>query len=166
MSASDLARAADVSAGVVRGLADQNALRPVLLPGEEPLPVPDAGRAGHSLSADQQAVADALCARVHEGFGVDLIDGVTGSGKTEVYFEAIAAALRAGRQVLVLVPEIALTTQWLERFEARFGAPPPNGIPSWVAPAAAASGARSPTGGRGWSSARARHCFCLIATWA
>lgn len=69
-------------------------------------------------------MADALCARVHEGFGVDLIDGVTGSGKTEVYFEAIAAALRAGRQVLVLVPEIALTTQWLERFEARFGAPP------------------------------------------
>ncbi|HKK30989.1 MAG TPA: primosomal protein N', partial [Alphaproteobacteria bacterium] len=54
----------------------------------------------------------------------DLLDGVTGSGKTEVYFEAIAAALREGGQVLVLLPEIALTAQWLDRFKARFGAVP------------------------------------------
>ncbi len=56
--------------------------------------------------------------------GVTLLDGVTGSGKTEVYFEAVAAALRAGKQALVLLPEIALTGQWLERFEQRFGARP------------------------------------------
>ncbi|MFM2129373.1 MAG: Primosomal protein, partial [Pseudomonadota bacterium] len=58
------------------------------------------------------------------GYSATVLDGVTGSGKTEVYFEAIAEALRLGRQVLVLLPEIALSAQWLERFEARFGAAP------------------------------------------
>src|SRR5690606_7578604 len=57
-------------------------------------------------------------------FAASLLDGVTGSGKTEVYFEALAACLREGRQALVLLPEIALTAQWLDRFEARFGARP------------------------------------------
>ena len=56
------------------------------------------------------------------GFSVTVLDGVTGSGKTETYFAAIAAALAAGRQVLVLLPEIALGAQWLERFRRRFGA--------------------------------------------
>ena len=64
-------------------------------------------------------------AKTREGeFSVSLLDGVTGAGKTEVYFEAIAAALEADRQVLVLLPEIALTAQFLGRFEERFGAPP------------------------------------------
>jgi primosomal protein N' (replication factor Y) len=58
------------------------------------------------------------------GFSASLLDGVTGSGKTEVYFEAIAAALEKGRQVLVLLPEISLTHSFLERFHDRFGAPP------------------------------------------
>ena len=53
-----------------------------------------------------------------------LLDGITGSGKTEVYFEAVAAALDAGRQVLILIPEIALTGAFLERFAARFGTGP------------------------------------------
>ena len=53
-----------------------------------------------------------------------LLDGVPGAGKTEVYFEAVAAALRAGRRVLVLLPEIALSAQWLARFERRFGTAP------------------------------------------
>jgi primosomal protein N' (replication factor Y) (superfamily II helicase) len=53
-----------------------------------------------------------------------LLDGVTGSGKTEVYFEAIAEALRQNRQILVLLPEIALTEPFLRRFEARFGHQP------------------------------------------
>lgn len=57
-------------------------------------------------------------------FHVSLLDGVTGSGKTEVYFEAISHALNQGKQSLVLMPEIALTTQWLSRFERRFGTPP------------------------------------------
>ena len=58
------------------------------------------------------------------GAGVTLLDGVTGSGKTEVYFEAVAAALDKGRQVLILLPEIALTQAFLERFQDRFGAKP------------------------------------------
>lgn len=56
--------------------------------------------------------------------GAVLLDGVTGSGKTEVYFHAIADVLAAGKQVLVLLPEIALTHQWLERFQKSFGAQP------------------------------------------
>jgi hypothetical protein len=62
------------------------------------------------LEDGQAEAADALRATVAKsGFGVTLLDGVTGSGKTEVYFEAIAEAVRAGRQVLILLPEIALT---------------------------------------------------------
>ena len=57
-------------------------------------------------------------------FSAHLLDGVTGSGKTEVYFEAVAEALRQGKQVLILLPEIALTVQFLERFAARFGVRP------------------------------------------
>jgi primosomal protein N' (replication factor Y) len=58
------------------------------------------------------------------GYGVTLIDGVTGSGKTQVYFEAVAQTLRRGKQALVLMPEIALTTQFLDRFAERFGTRP------------------------------------------
>ena len=58
---------------------------------------------------------------VGAGYCTTLLEGVTGSGKTEVYFDAIAAALEAGRQCLVLLPEIALSAQWLNRFEERFG---------------------------------------------
>src|SRR5690606_9913444 len=73
----------------------------------------------------QAHAAAALTAAVQAAaFSAVLLDGVTGSGKTEVYFEAIAAALRAGRQVLVLLPEIALSAQWLDRFKTRFGARP------------------------------------------
>ena len=69
--------------------------------------------------------AEALRGKVRaDAFSVTLLDGVTGSGKTEVYFEAVAAALEAGRQVLVLLPEIALSAAWLERFERRFGVRP------------------------------------------
>ena len=77
------------------------------------------------LNADQRPAADDLIARVAErAFSATLLEGVTGSGKTEVYFEAIAEVLRQGRQALVLLPEIALTAQFLDRFAARFGARP------------------------------------------
>ncbi len=80
---------------------------------------------GAALSVDQEAAAIALRGAVlAEKFGVTLLDGVTGSGKTEVYLEAVAECLRAGRQALVLLPEIALSVQFLERFRARFGAAP------------------------------------------
>jgi primosomal protein N' (replication factor Y) len=124
-SAADLAREAGVGASVVKGLAEAGALVAVELPPPLPFGAPDPDTPGPTLSAAQQKAADTLAQSVaaHE-FAVTLLDGVTGSGKTEVYYEAIAATLRAGRQVLVLLPEIALTPQWLDRFADRFGAAP------------------------------------------
>ncbi len=85
----------------------------------------DISLAGPDLSADQATAADALRASVAaQKFAVTLLDGVTGSGKTEVYLEAVAACLAAGKQALVLLPEIALSVQFLQRFAARFGAAP------------------------------------------
>jgi primosomal protein N' (replication factor Y) len=121
----ELAAAAGCGAGVVRGLLDGGLLELVPLAMEPESPAPDWRRAGPVLSPDQQVSADALRQAVADGrYSVTVIDGVTGSGKTEVYFEAIAACLATGRQVLVLLPEIALSAQWLERFVRRFGAPP------------------------------------------
>ncbi len=122
---SDLARAAGVSAGVVRGMGQAGLLEPALLLSRAPFERPDTARVGPVLSEDQAAAGlslrEAVTART---FGVTLLDGVTGSGKTEVYFEGVAACLEAGRQALVLLPEIALSSQWLERFERRFGVAP------------------------------------------
>ena len=123
-SAADLVRAARASSSVVKGLADAGALRAIALSEDGPVPQPDPARAGPTLSAAQADAAGTLVARMTEGFSVTLLDGVTGSGKTEVYYEAIASVLAAGRQVAVLLPEIALTADWLGRFERRFGAPP------------------------------------------
>ena len=76
------------------------------------------------LTDEQQKASDILIRKINNGFSATLLDGITGSGKTEVYFEAIAEALKLNKQVLVLVPEISLTTQWLKRFEKRFGVVP------------------------------------------
>ncbi len=75
-------------------------------------------------TAQAQAAASLVDEVKAHGFSVTLLEGVTGSGKTEVYFEAVAQALREGRQTLILMPEIALTAQFLDRFAARFGARP------------------------------------------
>jgi len=123
-SAADLARRAGVSAAVVRGLAEGGALASVPVVEEPDIPRPDLRRAGPTLSPDQAAAADTLRAASRGGFSVTLLEGVTGSGKTEVYFEAIAETLALGRQALVLLPEIALTARWPERFRQRFGARP------------------------------------------
>lgn len=122
--ASEVAREAAVSTGVVRGLADAGVLERVALHDGAAFPEP-APPAGPELSPGQGDAAARLRAKVAaDAFSVTLMDGVTGSGKTEVYFEAVKAALAAGRQVLVLLPEIALSAQWLERFAARFGVAP------------------------------------------
>jgi primosomal protein N' (replication factor Y) len=124
-SGTDLAEAAGVSAGVVRGLADAGLLVPALLPRGSAFPLPDPEHPGPTLMPDQAAAAAALRGKVASGeFGVTLLTGVTGSGKTEVYLDAVAEALRHGRQALVLLPEIALSAQWLERFRRRFGVDP------------------------------------------
>jgi len=120
-----LANEAAVSSAVVRGLADAGALEQVPIHPAAPGTLPDALPDGPPLSESQRAAADALVNTVEaDAFSVTLLDGVTGSGKTEVYFQAVKAALAQGRQVLVLLPEIALSAQWLERFERRFGVEP------------------------------------------
>jgi primosomal protein N' (replication factor Y) len=124
-TARDLARMAGVSEAVIRGLVTAGTLLPEKVSGDASPPVPDPDHAPPVLSADQQAVADRLVEAVNAGrFAPFLLEGVTGSGKTEVYFEAVAQAIRQGGQALVMVPEIALTAPWLERFAARFGCAP------------------------------------------
>ncbi|MES2289622.1 MAG: primosomal protein N' [Pseudomonadota bacterium] len=121
----ELATIADVSDGVIRGLVKIGAIEAVEVSVDDPYPLPDPEHAPPHLSEAQTAVANVLVndvdARV---FAPTLLDGVTGSGKTEVYFEAVAQALRQGGQTLVLLPEIALTEPFLRRFEARFGHTP------------------------------------------
>jgi len=120
-----LAAEAGVSPGVVRGMADAGLLESALMPPGETFPLPDLARPGPDLGPEQAEAAAALReAAAAQRFGVTLLTGVTGSGKTEVYLEAVAECLQQGRQALVLLPEIALSTQWLERFERRFGVPP------------------------------------------
>ena len=121
----DLAAAAGVSTGVVRGMVDAGLLMPVAMAVAPAFARPDPRYPGPVLSDDQAHAAAALRAAVAQrDFSVTLLDGVTGSGKTEVYLEAVAEALLAGRQALVLLPEIALSSQWLERFRHRFGVAP------------------------------------------
>jgi len=122
---SGLAHAAGVSSTVIDGLAAQGAFEPVMLPPRPVVAAPDPDYARPELTPDQAEAGRTLVEAVAAGgFSVTLIDGVTGSGKTETYFEAIAEAVRAGRQVLILMPEIALTQAFLERFHDRFGAKP------------------------------------------
>lgn len=125
MQATDLAKEAGVSAGVIRQMAERSLIESVAMPLPAPFGEPDQSRQGPALSPEQQHAADRLSEAVRAGsYSATLLDGVTGSGKTEVYFEAIAACLAQGKQALVLLPEIALGAQWLRRFEARFGALP------------------------------------------
>ncbi len=124
-SSGDLARAAGTSVAVVRAMADAGLLLATALPVAAPFSDPDPAHPGPTLSAEQAAAAAALrAATAAQRFSVSLLDGVTGSGKTECYLEAVAECLGQGRQALVLLPEIALSTQWLERFVERFGTAP------------------------------------------
>jgi primosomal protein N' (replication factor Y) len=121
----ELAIAADVSDGVIRGLVKTGAIEAVEVSIDDPFAAPDPGHAPPTLEAAQaEAAAEFVGAVKRADFAPYLLDGVTGSGKTEVYFEAIAEALRGDRQTLVLLPEIALTEPFLKRFTARFGSEP------------------------------------------
>jgi primosomal protein N' (replication factor Y) len=120
-----LSEAAGCSASVIDALVDAGTLETIAAKPEPVAAKLDPLFGAPRLEPAQQAAAQALTQAVRErAYRPFLLEGVTGSGKTEVYFEAIAAALDNGGQALVLMPEIALTAQFLERFSARFGAKP------------------------------------------
>lgn len=120
-----LANAAGVSASVIDGLAKQRVFETVFLPAPPVVAEPDPDYVEPRLEGPQKQAASEILEDVIKGsFAVSLIDGVTGSGKTEVYFEAVAETLRQGKQVLILLPEIALTASFLDRFQDRFGSKP------------------------------------------
>ena len=124
MTIGELAEEAGCGASVIKGLVKLGVVVEEEAPRDLPFPLLDP-KGGPDLQGDQVAAADALVASVVAGeYATTLLKGVTGSGKTEVYLEAVAECLRAGRQALVLLPEIALTSEFLKRVEARFGARP------------------------------------------
>jgi primosomal protein N' (replication factor Y) len=121
----EAAREAGVSVSVVDGLTDEGTLEAFVLPPELIAEKPDPDFMQPDLTVAQSEAAAALKATIVKGgYSATLLDGVTGSGKTEVYFEAVADMIRGRRQSLILMPEIALTAQFLDRFSARFGVRP------------------------------------------
>ena len=121
----ELAEMAGVTSSVVKGLAAQGAVEEVDTPRDTPYLPLDPDLPSKALTTDQALAAKILREAItSRSYGTTLLKGVTGSGKTEVYLEAVAACLKAGRQALVLLPEIALTSEFLTRVEARFGAKP------------------------------------------
>ena len=123
-SKSGLAAAAGVSTGVIDGLLAHGVLETVTMPARPIAADLDPDHARPDLSPAQEQAAQRLRAAAAGGFSVALLDGVTGAGKTEVYFEAVAETLRSGKQALLLLPEISLTGAFLDRFAARFGSRP------------------------------------------
>jgi primosomal protein N' (replication factor Y) (superfamily II helicase) len=121
----DVAEAAGVSPGVIDALVDEGTLESLVLPPDPVARRPDPDFSPPDFTSAQRKAAQTLRATVAAGgYGVTLLDGVTGAGKTQVYFEAVAEIVRRGKQALVLVPEIALTAQFLDRFAERFGVQP------------------------------------------
>jgi primosomal protein N' (replication factor Y) len=156
----ELAAEAGVSAAVVRGLVAAGTIVEARAPRDAPFPPLDPGRAGLALNSGQIAAAAALRRAVASGgYATTLLKGVTGSGKTEVYLDAVAECLARGRQALVLLPEIALTEGFIARVEARFGARPAE----WHSghdPGRAAQGLAD--GGRGPRPACGRRAFGAV----
>ena len=123
-SKAEICAGAGCGPAVVKTMIDAGVLEPFTVEKKKTFAKPNAKHQKVNLTPEQAAAAKHLVEKVENGFSVTLLDGVTGSGKTEVYFEAVAKALECGRQVLIMVPEISLTTQWLNRFEKRFGVKP------------------------------------------
>jgi len=124
-SIKSISKKAGVSEAVVRGLIKLGLIEGVERTKDRPYQPPDPEMKGPELNDEQRDAVTTLKAGLEKGFQPTALEGVTGSGKTEVYFEVIADILKnPENQVLVLLPEIALTGQWLERFRNRFGALP------------------------------------------
>lgn len=125
LRATQICQEAKVSGSVINGLVEAGSLVRETQLSDQPYDRLDPGRAGHELSAEQRDAAAELQRRVRaREYSTVLLKGVTGSGKTEVYLEAVAETLKAGQQALVLMPEIGLTAEFIERVTVRFGAPP------------------------------------------
>jgi primosomal protein N' (replication factor Y) len=123
--AADLARISGCGPALIKAMAAAGELKTVELTPPAPGALTHVPDSKIHLTKEQAAAAESLTGFVRdEKFSATLLDGVTGSGKTEVYFEAVAEALKMGRQALVLLPEIALSAQFLERFMRRFGEEP------------------------------------------
>lgn len=120
----EIAKGAGVGQSVIKAMIDVGVLEAMQIENKKSFAEPKGDFHKVKLTAEQQSAAECLVGKIGGGFSVTLLDGVTGSGKTEVYFEAVAKALENGKQVLITVPEIALTSQWLGRFERRFGVKP------------------------------------------
>lgn len=120
----EIASGAGVGQSVIKTMIDAGVLEPIVIENKKAFAEPVGSFSKVTLTNEQAAAAEHLVDKVGAGFSVTLLDGITGSGKTEVYFEAVAKALEEGSQVLITVPEIALTSQWLSRFERRFGVKP------------------------------------------
>ena len=124
-TASELSQLAGVTSSVVKGLVRQGVVVEFETPRDAAYPPLDADMKGKALTAEQAEIAAVLRGKIRAGaYSTSLLKGVTGSGKTEVYLEAVAECLKQGRQALVLLPEIALTVEFLDRVEKRFGARP------------------------------------------
>ena len=119
----ELTEAAEVTSSVIKGLVKLGAVEEHATQQDMPFPILDPSLPSKELSVDQGAAVGLLLSN-SSGYNTTLLKGVTGSGKTEVYLEAVSACLKQGRQALVLLPEIALTAEFLARVEVRFGARP------------------------------------------
>lgn len=123
--AADLAREADCTPAVIKGMQKKGLLSTTEIFSPAPCRAPDPHRSRAELSEDQNAAAAQMSSMVQSGeFHTALLDGVTGAGKTETYFEAVAEALKQDKQVLIMLPEIALSNAFLDRFKERFGCAP------------------------------------------
>lgn len=161
-TAAELAREAGVTSSVIKGLVEHGVLEERSVPREAPLPPLDPDHALPTLSPDQEAAAAALREAVaSRRYAAILLKGVTGSGKTETYLEAVGECLRSGRQALVLLPEIALTVDFLARVEKRFGVRPPEWHSGLTGAQRRRTWETAASGRRDSSSARVRRCFCL-----